>query len=154
VKVGFACDHAGLPLREAVTAAIRGRGHELVDLGVFTPDPVDYPDIAEALGRAVQSGRVDRGVLVCGSGVGAAVAANKLHGVRAGQCHDCYSAHQAVEHDNANVLALGARVIGPALAIELVQTFLAAAFSGEDRHLRRLAKVAALEQKEARRPPE
>jgi len=154
VKVGFACDHAGLPLREAVTAAIRGRGHETVDLGVFTPDPVDYPDVAEALGRAVQSGRVDRGVLVCGSGVGGAVAANKLHGVRACLCHDSYSAHQAVEHDNVNVLALGARIIGPALAVELVQTFLAAAFSGEDRHLRRLAKVAALEQKEARRPPE
>ena len=154
MKVGFACDHAGLPLREAVTAAIRGRGHETVDLGVFTPDPVDYPDVAEALGRAVQSGRVDRGVLVCGSGVGGAVAANKLHGVRACLCHDSYSAHQAVEHDNVNVLALGARIIGPALAVELVQTFLAAAFSGEDRHLRRLAKVAALEQKEARRPPE
>lgn len=154
MKVGFACDHAGLPLREAVTAAIRGRGHDTVDLGVFTAEAVDYPDIAEALGRAVQSGRVDRGVLVCGSGVGAAVAANKMRGVRAGLCHDGYSAHQAVEHDNVNVLALGARVIGPALAVELVQTFLAASFSGEDRHLRRLAKVAALEEKESRRPPE
>lgn len=154
MKVGFACDHAGLPLREAVTAAIRGRGHDTVDLGVFTAEAVDYPDIAEALGRAVQSGRVDRGVLVCGSGVGAAVAANKMRGVRAGLCHDNYSAHQAVEHDNVNVLALGARVIGPSLAVELVQTFLAASFSGEDRHLRRLAKVAALEEKESRRPPE
>ena len=152
MRVAFACDHAGLPLREAVIAIIRGAGHEIVDLGTHTPDPVDYPDVAEALGRAIQTGQVERGVLVCGSGVGAAVAANKLRGVRAGLCHDTYSAHQAVEHDNINIIALGARVIGPALAAELVRAFLGAMFTGEDRHLRRLAKVAALEQKESSRP--
>ena len=151
MRVAFACDHAGLPLREAVIATIRGAGHEIVDLGTHTPDPVDYPDVAEALGRAIQTGQVERGVLVCGSGVGAAVAANKLLGVRAGLCHDTYSAHQAVEHDNINIIALGARVIGPALAAELVRAFLGAMFTGEDRHLRRLAKVAALEQKESSR---
>lgn len=152
MRVAFACDHAGLPLRETVIATIRGAGHEIVDLGTHTPDPVDYPDVAEALGRALQTGRAERGVLVCGSGVGAVVAANKLHGVRACLCHDTYSAHQSVEHDNLNVLALGARVIGPALAAELVQAFLGAMFTGEDRHLRRLAKVAALERKESSRP--
>jgi RpiB/LacA/LacB family sugar-phosphate isomerase len=148
MRVGVACDHAGFRLKDEVLAAIRGAGHEIVDLGTDSADPVDYPDFAEKLGRALQAGEVDRGVLLCGSGVGAAVAANKLRGVRAGLCHDTYSAHQAVEHDNVNILAIGARVVGPSLAIELVQAFLGAMFSGEDRHLRRLAKVAALENRE------
>jgi RpiB/LacA/LacB family sugar-phosphate isomerase len=145
MRVGLACDHAGFPLKDQIAELIRRSGHDVIDYGTYSDEPVDYPDFAEKLGRAIQRGDADRGVLVCGSGVGAAVAANKLHGVRAGLCHDTYSARQAVEHDNVNVLALGARVIGPALASELVQAFLRAQFSGEERHLRRLAKVVALE---------
>jgi RpiB/LacA/LacB family sugar-phosphate isomerase len=124
-------------------------GHEALDLGTDSEDPVDYPDFAEKVGRAIQRGEAERGVLICGSGVGAAVAANKLRGVRAGVCHDTYTAHQAVEHDDVNVLALGARVIGEALAEELIEAFLKASFSAEDRHLRRLNKVKLLEESEA-----
>lgn len=145
MKVALACDHAGLPLKQAVIDTVRQAGHEVVDLGVNTPDPVDYPDVAEWVGRAVLDGRAARGIVLCGSGVGAAIAANKLHGIRAGLCHDTYTARQCVEHDDANVLALGGRVIGVELAAEVIRAFLAARFSGEERHVRRVGKIAALE---------
>lgn len=147
MKVALACDHAGLPLKQAVIDTVRQAGHEVVDLGVNTPDPVDYPDVAEWVGRAVLDGRAARGIVLCGSGVGAAIAANKLHGIRAGLCHDTYTARQCVEHDDANVLALGGRVIGVELAAEVIRAFLAARFSGEERHVRRVGKIAALENK-------
>lgn len=146
MKIAVACDHAGFPLKAEVLAAIRAAGHEPIDLGTHSTDPVDYPDIAHGLGLHVAKGESARGILLCGSGVGVCVAANKLPGIRAGVCHDTYSARQGVEHDDLNVLALGARVIGPALAVDLVQTFLGARFSGEERHQRRVAKIAALEQ--------
>jgi len=145
MKVAFACDHAGYPLREPVLCAIRESGHEVIDLGTHSTDPVDHPDYAEMVGRAIQRGEVERGVILCGSGVGAAIAANKLRGVRAGVCHDTYSAHQSVEHDDANVLALGGRIVGSDLSMEIVRAFLQARFSGEERHVRRLAKINALE---------
>jgi ribose 5-phosphate isomerase B len=151
MKVAVACDHAGFPLKETVLDVVRRLGHEAIDLGTDSTDPVDYPDFAEKLGLAVRSGEADRGILLCGSGVGAAVAANKLIGIRAGLCHDTYSAHQSVEHDDVNVLALGARVIGPSLAVELVQAFLEARFTGEERHKRRLNKVLVIEEREAGR---
>jgi ribose 5-phosphate isomerase B len=146
MKVAVAADHGGWPLKATVLAAVRAAGHEPIDLGTHSADPVDYPDYAVAAARAVQRGDADRAIVLCGSGVGAAVVANKLRGVRAGVCHDVYSAHQGVEHDDVNVLALGARVIGAALAEELVRAFLAARFTGEERHRRRLAKVQALEE--------
>jgi ribose 5-phosphate isomerase B len=145
VRIAVACDHAGLPLKPVVLETLRRLGHEGLDLGTHTPDPVDYPDIAEAAGRAVLSGKVDRAIVLCGSGVGAAVAANKLSGIRAGVCHDTYSARQSVEHDDMNVLSLGARVVGPSLVESLVEAYLSAVFSGEARHVRRLEKIAALE---------
>jgi RpiB/LacA/LacB family sugar-phosphate isomerase len=148
MKIAVACDHAGFPLKDAVLAAVRSEGHEVIDLGTDSTAPVDYPDYAEKIGRAIQRGEAERGILLCGSGVGASVAANKLRGVRAGLCHDTYSAHQCVEHDDVNVLTLGGRVIGPELAIEIVRTFLRAKFTGEERHLRRLGKILAIEQKE------
>jgi ribose 5-phosphate isomerase B len=130
-----------------VIQVVREAGHEVLDLGTDDTSPVDYPDFAEKLGRAVVDGQADRGVLVCGSGVGACIAANKIDGVYAGLCHDVYSAHQGVEHDDMNVLCLGARIIGPALVPELVRAFLAAEFSTEERHRRRVGKVRSLEQK-------
>ena len=145
MTVAVACDHGGFPLKATVLDAVREAGHDPLDLGTNSTDAVDYPDFAAAAGRAVQDGRAERAIVVCGSGVGAAVAANKLAGIRAGVCHDTYSAHQAVEHDDVNVLALGARVVGPALATELVRAFLAARFTADPRHVRRLAKVQALE---------
>ena len=145
MRIAVASDHAGLDRKNDVAAALRMDGHEVVDLGTFDTKPVDYPDVAELLGRTVVGGGAERGVLVCGSGVGAAVAANKIPGVRAGLCHDSYSAHQGVEHDDMNVLVLGGRVIGSELAKELARIFVAARFSGEERHVRRLAKVRALE---------
>jgi RpiB/LacA/LacB family sugar-phosphate isomerase len=138
-------DHAGFELKQGIAAALRGLGHEVIDVGTDSLAPVDYPDYAEAVGRAVAEGRGERGILFCGSGVGASVAANKIRGVRAAVCHDTYSAHQGVEHDDMNVLVLGGRIIGPALAGDLVRAFLGASFSGEERHLRRLQKVKALE---------
>ncbi len=146
--VAVACDHAGFPLKRPILDAVRAAGHEPLDLGTDSEAPVDYPDFAAAVGRAIQKGDAARGILICGSGVGAAVAANKLKGIRAGVCHDTYSARQAVEHDDANVLSLGARVIGEALAVELVQAFVGARFSGEERHVRRLKKIEALERGE------
>lgn len=145
MKVAVACDHGGFPMKAAVLDAVRDAGHDAIDLGTHSCDPVDYPDFSAAAGRAVLDGRAERAIVICGSGVGAAVAANKLAGIRAGVCHDVYSAHQAVEHDDVNVLALGARVIGNALAMDLVRAFLAARFTNEERHRRRLAKIAVLE---------
>jgi RpiB/LacA/LacB family sugar-phosphate isomerase len=145
MHIAVAADHAGFALKEAVIQTVKAAGHTVLDLGAFTAEPSDYPDFALAIGRAIQEGRAERGILLCGSGVGASIAANKLHGIRAGLCHDVYSAHQCVEHDNANVLCLGPRIVGPALMTELVTTFLGAHFTGEERHLRRLRKIAAME---------
>ena len=147
MRIAIAADHAGFALKLRLVEAVRALDHEALDLGTHDETPVDYPDYAEAVGRAILSGAAERGVLVCGSGVGAAIAANKLPGVRAGLCHDSYSARQGVEHDDMNVLTLGARVIGEALARDLVGIFLAARFTGEDRHRRRLAKIADLERR-------
>ena len=151
MKVAVACDHAGFPLKDTILETVRKAGHEAIDLGTNSTASVDYPDFAEKAGRAVQRGEADRAIVICGSGVGAAVAANKMLGVRAGLCHDTYSAHQCVEHDDVNVLALGGRIIGPEVAIEVVRAFLAAKFSGEERHVRRLNKVLAIERSEAAR---
>ena len=145
MKIAVACDHAGFPLKQRAIDVVRAHGHEPLDLGTNSTEPVDYPDFAKAIGEAIQQGRADRGVLICGSGVGAAVAACKMRGIRSAVCHDTYSAHQGVEHDDMNVLALGARIIGPELVPELVAAFLRAQFTHEARHVRRLAKVAALE---------
>ena len=145
MNIAVACDHGGFPLKAKVIETVRAAGHEAIDLGTYSTDPVDYPDMAAAAGRAVLDGRAERAIILCGSGVGASVAANKLVGIRSGVCHDVYSAHQAVEHDDMNVLSLGARVIGDELAADLVRTFLAAQYTGAPRHVRRLAKVAALE---------
>ena len=145
MTIAVACDHGGFPLKAKIIETVRAAGHEVIDLGTNSTEPVDYPDFAAAAGRAVLDGRATRAIIVCGSGVGASVAANKLVGIRSGVCHDVYSAHQAVEHDDMNVLALGARVIGDELAADLVRTFLAAQYTGAPRHVRRLAKVAALE---------
>jgi RpiB/LacA/LacB family sugar-phosphate isomerase len=144
MRIAIAADHAGFELKEHLRAALEAV-HEVHDLGTDGPEPVDYPDFARAAGEAVVGGRVERAVLLCGSGVGASVAANKIDGVRAGLCHDCYSARQGVEHDDMNVLVLGARVIGTALAEELVKAFLDARFSGDERHVRRLAKIRQME---------
>ena len=145
MRIVVGSDHAGYILKQEVGEALRQAGHEVLDVGTSSTAPVDYPDSAEAVGKAVMDGRAERGVLICGSGVGASVAASKLPGIRAAVCHDTYSAHQGVEHDDMNVLVLGGRIIGPALAIELVRAFVAARFTGEERHVRRLAKVKALE---------
>lgn len=147
MKVVIGSDHAGFQLKNAMGDLLRSMGNDVLDVGAFNENPSDYPDFAEAVGRAVLDGKAERGVLVCGSGVGASVAANKLPGIRAGMCHDTYSAHQGVEHDDINVLVLGSRVIGVALAQDLVRTFLGAKFSNEERHVRRLGKVKALEAK-------
>ena len=145
MRVAVGADHAGFSLKETVIQAVKAGGHTVLDLGTFDTQPVDYPDYALAVGRSIQKGEADRGILLCGSGVGVSVAANKLHGIRAGVCHDTYSAHQAVEHDDLNVLCLGPRIIGPALALELVNVFLAARFTGEERHRRRVQKIEAME---------
>ena len=147
MKIVIGSDHAGFALKNAMGDVIRALGHAVIDVGAFNENPSDYPDFAEAVGRAVLDGKADRGVLICGSGVGASVAANKLRGIRAAVCHDTYSAHQGVEHDDMNVLVLGSRVIGEKLAEDLVKAYLAAVFSNEERHKRRLAKVLALETK-------
>jgi ribose 5-phosphate isomerase B len=148
MKVAFASDHAGWPLRERILAELSAGGFELVDCGSSQPVPGDdYPDVAAAVGRAVVEGRAERGILLCGSGVGASIAASKLTGVRCALCHDPFSARQGVEDDDMNVIALGARVIGPELAAELVRDFLAARFSGLERHRRRVGKIAELERR-------
>ena len=146
MKLVIASDHAGLALKEELRADLAA-GHEVIDLGAYQCEPEDdYPDFAEKVGEAVKAGVAPRGIVICGSGVGVCVAANKIPGIRAGICHDTYSAHQGVEHDNMNVLCLGARVIGVELALELVRAFASAKFTGEARHERRLAKIAALEE--------
>ncbi len=145
MRIAVATDHAGFPLKQAIMDELRRLGHDVLDLGTDSEAPVDYPDYAEAAGDAIRSGRADRAVLLCGSGVGASVAANKIPGVRAAVCHDAYSAHQGVEHDDMNVLTLGSRVIGTMLARELVRTFLEAKFSNEERHRRRLDEVKDIE---------
>jgi RpiB/LacA/LacB family sugar-phosphate isomerase len=145
MRIVIGCDHAGFELKKVVSRLLEEENLDVIDIGSYDTDPVDYPDYAEAIGLAIMEGRADRGVIICGSGVGASVAANKLPGIRAGLCHDTYSARQGVEHDDMNVLALGARVIGPELARELVLAYVRANFTGEERHRRRLAKVQALE---------
>jgi ribose 5-phosphate isomerase B len=145
VRIALGADHAGFELKEALKAHLEAERHPVLDLGTHSTDAVDYPDIAEAVALAVREGRGERGIIICGSGVGASIAANKIPGMRAGLCHDTYSAHQGVEHDDMNVLVLGARVVGRELARELVAAFLGARFSGGERHRRRLEKVLALE---------
>jgi len=147
MKMVIGSDHAGFALKVAMGDLLRSLGHEVLDVGAFNENPSDYPDFAEAVGRAVLDGKAERGVLICGSGVGASVAANKVMGIRAGMCHDTYSAHQGVEHDNVNVLVLGSRVIGVKLAEDLVRAFLGAKFTQEERHVRRLGKIKGLEDK-------
>ena len=149
MRIVIGADHNGLASKENVRLWLEAAGHTVIDVGPHQFDPDDdYPDFARLVGETLQRGEADRGILLCGSGVGASIAANKMRGVRAGLCHDAYSAHQAVEHDNVNVLCLGPRVVGPALMEELVAAFLGASFTGEERHVRRLAKVTALEQAE------
>ncbi len=143
--IAIGADHAGYELKDEVGRVLQGAGFEVLDLGTNGPESVDYPDFAASVGRAVQDGRAWRGIVVCGSGAGACIAANKLTGIRAALAHDTYTAHQAVEHDDANVICMGARIIGGALAEEIVQSFVNAEFTGEERHQRRLDKVNALE---------
>lgn len=145
MRIACAFDHAGFPLKQLVLEVVRSEGHEPVDLGTNSTDPVDYPDTARAAGETIRAGEAERAIVVCGSGAGVAVAACKIPGIRAAVAHDTYTAHQAVEHDDVNVLCLGGRVVGPAYAEEIMRMFLRARFSGEERHRRRLAKVIALE---------
>ncbi len=147
MRIAVGADHAGSQLTQNLAAYLRELGHDVIDLGTTSTDPVDYPDYAEAVGNAVIENRAERAVLICGSGVGASVAANKIPGIRAAVCHDTYSARQGVEHDEMNVLVLGARIIGVELARELVRNFLAAKFTHEERHVRRLGKINALEKR-------
>jgi ribose 5-phosphate isomerase B len=147
MKIAVASDHAGFPLKELVRDFLKELGHDVADLGTHSTVAVDYPDFAEAIAHAILDKQVERGVLICGSGVGASVAVNKFRGIRGGLCHDTYSAHQGVEHDDMNVLVLGGRVIGQEMAHELVRAFAGAQFTKEDRHMRRLAKVLAIEER-------
>jgi ribose 5-phosphate isomerase B len=146
MRVGIACDHAGFPMKALILEVVLGLGHEIEDLGTYSTESVDYPDYALKLGKMLQNGEIERGILLCGSGVGACIAANKLKGVYAGVCHDLYSAHQAVEHDNMNVLCLGPRIIGSEIARELVIAFLNANFMPEERHVRRTMKIRQIEE--------
>ena len=150
MRIAMAGDHAGFEMKRDLAAKLRARGHDIVDLGTHSTDPVDYPDCADAVGAAVRDKRVERGIIVCGSGAGVAIAANKMPGIRASVCHDTYTAHQAVEHDDMNVLCIGARVIGIALAEEIAIAFLGAQFSGEERHQRRLNKLLEIERRYSR----
>jgi ribose 5-phosphate isomerase B len=145
MRIALGADHAGFELKEELREQLTVAGHSVLDLGTDSTDSVDYPDFAAAVGRAVVAGRADRGIIVCGSGAGAAIAANKLDGIRCAQANDTYTAHQAVEHDDVNVLALAARVIGPAVNAEIVAAFVAAEFDPKTRYVRRLEKVKALE---------
>ncbi|WP_420238558.1 ribose 5-phosphate isomerase B [Telmatobacter bradus] len=148
MKLVIAADHAGFPLKEEVRAHLTKAGHEVIDLGAYNTDPSDYPDFAEKVGVAIRNGEAPRGIVLCGSGVGVSVAANKIPGIRAGLCHDTYSAHQGVEHDDMNVLVLGARIIGSALAFEVVDSFVGAKFSAtEERFVRRFNKLMAIEER-------
>src|SRR5574341_408310 len=145
MRIVVGADHRGYEMKDALAEYLRTAGHDVIDIGTNSNEPVDYPDIALLAGQAIQEGRAERGLIVCGSGVGAVIAANKMTGIRAGICHDTYSAHQGVEHDDMNVLCLGSRVIGEALALEVVHAFIAAVFSGEERYRRRLEKVRDME---------
>jgi RpiB/LacA/LacB family sugar-phosphate isomerase len=145
MKIVLGCDHAGFLLKDVVQETIRQAGHQLLDVGTDSPEPVDYPDIVEKAGRAIIEKRAERGILLCGSGIGACIAANKIPGIYASVCHDGYSAHQGVEHDDMNVLCLGARVVGPELARELVLVYLGAQFSNKEDHRRRVEKIHRLE---------
>lgn len=145
MRVAVSCDHAGYLLKDEIIAAVRAAGHEVLDLGTNSTDAVDYPDFTSKACRAVLDGVAERAIVICGSGVGASIAANKFKGIYAGLCHDTYSAHQGVEHDNMNVLCLGSRIIGAELAKEIVRSFLSASFSGEERHIRRFGKVQIIE---------
>jgi len=150
MRIAIGADHAGFEMKRDLAGYLAKNGHEVIDLGTHTTAAVDYPDISEAVAQAVRNGQSDRGLLICGSGAGAAIAACKFPGIRAAVCHDSYSARQAVEHDDMNVLCLGSRVIGPSLARTLVDAFLLAAFSGEERHMTRLAKIDAIESRYSR----
>ena len=147
MRIVMGADHAGFELKQTLAEYLRQRGHEVIDKGTDSKNPVDYPDFAEAVSQGLLAGQAERGVLICGSGVGASVSANKLPGIRAGLCHNTYSARQGVEHDDMNILVLGARVIGVEIARELVDHFLAAQFNGEERHRRRVEKIKALERR-------
>ena len=149
MRITIGSDHAGFELKQVLTGHLKQNGHQVVDVGTHNTQAVDYPDYAEALALSVLRGDSERGILICGSGVGACVAANKIPGIRAGLCHDSYSAHQGVEHDDVNVLVLGARIIGMELAKDLCLTFLNARFTGEERHQRRLGKIISIEQRYA-----
>ncbi len=153
LRIVIGSDHAGFDLKEVLVPFVRELGHAVTDVGTRDRSPVDYPDFAVAVAREILEGRADRGILLCGSGVGASVAANKIPGIRAGNCEDYYSSHQGVEHDDMNVLVLGGRIVGSALAQDMVRAYLGARFTREDRHLRRLAKVAAIEADPARFKP-
>ena len=150
MRIAIGADHAGFELKQNLAAYLRELGHDVIDLGTTSTAPVDYPDYAEAVDKTVLENRAERGVLICGSGVGASVSANKIPGIRAAVCHDTYSARQGVEHDDMNVLVLGARIIGVELARELVRNFLAANFTHEERHVRRVGKIKALEKRYGR----
>ena len=145
MRVAVSADHAGYDMKQDLAAVLRGQGHDVLDLGTHSGAAVDYPDCAQAVAAAVRQGEAERGILICGSGAGVSIAANKFPGIRAAVCHDCYTAHQAVEHDAMNVLCLGARVIGLNVAREIVEGFLRASFSGEERHERRLNKILDIE---------
>lgn len=147
MRIALAADHAGYLLKNELKARLSGQGHDVLDLGTDSPAPVDYPDSAEAVANALRAGQAERGIIVCGSGAGVSIAANKFPGIRAAVCHDTYTAHQAVEHDDMNVLCLGARVIGGALALDLVSAFLGARYAGEERFQRRLDKVLRIEER-------
>lgn len=147
MRISIAGDHAGFDLKQYLRGFLAAQGHQVQDLGAYDTNPSDYPDFAESLAKVILDGGCDKAILLCGSGVGASVAANKIPGIRAGLCHDTYSAHQGVEHDDMNMLVLGGRVIGTAMAEELVNAFLAATYSHQERHVRRLAKIRAIEEK-------
>jgi ribose 5-phosphate isomerase B len=148
MKIACAGDHAGFRLKQSLMEELKKEGYDVTDLGSFDETQSDYPDAARTLGRAIVGGAAERGILICGSGIGASVAANKIRGIRAGLAHDTYSGHQGVEHDDMNVLCLGSRVIGPAPALEIVRAFLKARFTGEERHVRRVKKVLEMERKQ------
>jgi ribose 5-phosphate isomerase B len=145
MKIAVAGDHAGFALKNLIVAQLKAEGHEAIDLGAYNEERSDYPDFAKLVGEAIQQGKVERGIVICGSGVGACVAANKMHGIRACVCHDTYSAHQGVEHDDMNVLVLGGRIIGVEVAYELVRAFLSAKFNQGERYIARLKKIEAME---------
>lgn len=145
MRIVVGADHRGYELKDAIANHLRAAGHDVIDVGTNGPESVDYPDLAVAVCTEIREGRAERGIMVCGSGVGAVIAANKIPGIRAGLCHDTYSAHQGVEHDDMNMVCMGSRVVGEDLAMEIIDAFVGARFSGEERYLRRLAKVKALE---------